>query len=103
MLKPLDVFKAPLAGISLVEASAGTGKTYNITSLYVRAILEKDLMPSQILVLTFTEDATSELKNRLRTRIVESINAFEKGNPIGDAFLEDLIKQNYAEPVSRLK
>ncbi len=69
--KPLDVFEVPLKGISLVEASAGTGKTYNITSLYVRAVLELDLEPSQILVMTFTEAATAELKYRLRSRLRE--------------------------------
>ncbi len=44
MSQPLRVFEVSLSGISLVEASAGTGKTYNITSLYVRAIIEKKLI-----------------------------------------------------------
>ena len=99
----LKVFEVPFEGISLVEASAGTGKTYNITSLYIRAILERDLMPDQILVLTFTEDATAELKNRLRQRLIDSINAFENGVNAGDSFLKELIQQEYPNALRRLR
>ncbi|MDR9418931.1 exodeoxyribonuclease V subunit beta [Gracilimonas sp.] len=101
--KPLNVFKAPLKGISLVEASAGTGKTYNITSLYVRALLEQDLEPSQVLVMTFMEAATAELKFRIRERLRESLNAIETQNANGDSFLAELISQNYENAVSKLK
>lgn len=87
-----QIFEAPLQGVSLVEASAGTGKTYNIASLFVRTILEKELMPANILVLTYTEAATSELKKRLRTRIKESIKALETGIA-NDNFLIELIKR----------
>ncbi|MEX0845491.1 MAG: exodeoxyribonuclease V subunit beta [Balneolaceae bacterium] len=92
MRKPLKVFEVPINGISLVEASAGTGKTYNITSLYVRAILEKNLNPSQILVMTYTEAATAELKFRLRNRLKESLSAIKSQNPGSDEFLSELIK-----------
>ena len=57
---------APLSGRILVEASAGTGKTYAITTLFVRLLLEQDLRVDQILVVTFTEAATAELKDRVR-------------------------------------
>lgn len=88
-MKPLNLFQAPLQGISLVEAGAGTGKTYNITSLYVRAILERKLKPAQILVLTFTEAATAELKIRIRSRIKDSI-AVLNGQESSDQFLMEL-------------
>jgi len=68
-LKSLDVFNIEFKGLNLVEASAGTGKTYNITSLYIRALIDQELSPSEILVITFTEDATAELKQRIRSRI----------------------------------
>ena len=65
-MKLFDATLVPLQGVHLIEASAGTGKTYNITSLYIRALMEKKLLPSQILVVTYTKDATAELKARIR-------------------------------------
>lgn len=56
----------PLSGIALVEASAGTGKTYTIQNLFLRMIAEKNLTVDSILVMTFTEAATAELKERIR-------------------------------------
>jgi len=55
----------PLFGKHLIEASAGTGKTYNITRIYLRLLLEKRLSVEQILVMTFTKDATEELRGRI--------------------------------------
>ncbi len=52
-------------GVHLVAASAGTGKTYNIQNIYARLVLEKKFRVSQILVMTFTEAATAELKERI--------------------------------------
>lgn len=89
MIKELNIFDVPLSGVSLVEAGAGTGKTYSIASLYIRALIEKKLSPKNILVLTYTEAATAELKSRLRNRIKESITALE-GNQTEDGFLEKL-------------
>ena len=65
---PLDVFNCPLDGISLIEASAGTGKTWNICGLYLRMLLEQDLDIQKILVVTFTNAATAELRERIRAR-----------------------------------
>lgn len=90
-MKPLSIFEAPLEGFSLVEAGAGTGKTYNITSLYIRAIIEKQLMPASILVLTYTIPASAELKARIRNRINDCIHAYENKDPNGDLFLEELL------------
>ena len=58
---------------ALVEASAGTGKTYTIITYFVRAILERDLTPEQILVVTYTKAATAELRVRARERIVACV------------------------------
>ena len=68
----LDVFQCDLDGINLIEASAGTGKTWNICGLYLRLLLERALDVQQILVVTFTNAATAELRERIRTRIVET-------------------------------
>ncbi len=61
----LDVVAMPLKGRHLIEASAGTGKTFNITRLYLRLLLEKKLTVKEILVMTFTKAATEEIKGRI--------------------------------------
>ena len=71
--QPLDVFACPLDGIRQIEASAGTGKTWNICGLYLRLLLEKRLEVQRILVVTFTNAATAELRERIRQRIVDTL------------------------------
>ncbi|WP_345250593.1 exodeoxyribonuclease V subunit beta, partial [Pigmentiphaga soli] len=70
--------RLPLRGSRLIEASAGTGKTFTISGLYLRLVLGhgdadrgfgRALLPPQILVMTFTEAATQELRDRIRTRL----------------------------------
>ncbi len=68
----LDPCTMPLAGRSLIEASAGTGKTWTLTLLVVRLIVEQDLGIEQILVLTYTRAATAELRGRIRLRLREA-------------------------------
>jgi exodeoxyribonuclease V beta subunit len=75
----LEVFDCPLEGINLIEASAGTGKTWNLSWLYLRLLLERDLRVPDILVVTFTKAATAELRDRIRARIVESLEGLEQG------------------------
>lgn len=67
--KPLKVESLLLHGQHLMEASAGTGKTFNITRIYLRLLLEKKLTVQEILVMTFTRDATEELRGRIRDEI----------------------------------
>lgn len=74
---PLD---APLYPVNLIEASAGTGKTWNIAALFVRLVLLERLPVAQILVVTFTKAATAELKTRLRARL-EQVAALLRSVP----------------------
>lgn len=74
-----DIYAAELGGLNLVEASAGTGKTWTISGLYVRLILELGLNVDQILVVTYTKAATAELQDRIRKRLREVLSAFETG------------------------
>ena len=73
--RALDPLKLPIAGNRLIEASAGTGKTWTLAALYVRLVLghgrsdTQGLMPSQILVMTFTDAAVAELRERIRARL----------------------------------
>ena len=86
----LDVFECSLDGVNQIEASAGTGKTWNICALYVRLLLEKKLAADAILVVTFTKAATAELHERIRSRLVQIAHAMDTGETAGDAFLERL-------------
>jgi exodeoxyribonuclease V beta subunit len=86
-----DPLKTPLEGTNLIEAGAGTGKTYAITGLFLRLLLEKNLAVHQILVVTFTEAATQELKDRIRGKIRDGVAAFSAGKST-DAFLDSLVR-----------
>jgi exodeoxyribonuclease V beta subunit len=77
-MQTLDVSRLPLAGLQLIEASAGTGKTHAITSLYLRLLLETELAVADILVVTFTRAATEELRGRIRRRLVEALRLLEE-------------------------
>ena len=90
-MTPFDITTAPLdAGVTLIEASAGTGKTYSITGLILRLVLEKHLQIRDILAVTFTEAATQELRNRIRQRLQSALEDLHHGvseDAIVDAFL----------------
>jgi len=88
-MKSFDPVDIPLSGINLVEASAGTGKTYAIASLYVRLLIETRLEVKDILVVTFTNAATDELKNRIRRRIKDAADVFSSACT-EDPFLKKL-------------
>ncbi len=87
----LDVFACPLDGLRLIEASAGTGKTWNLCGLYLRLLLEKDLEVQQILVVTFTNAATAELRERIRSRIVDVLAYLQRAAITADPFVARLV------------
>ncbi|MBL8422906.1 MAG: exodeoxyribonuclease V subunit beta [Candidatus Accumulibacter phosphatis] len=87
----LDVFACPLDGLRLIEASAGTGKTWNLCGLYLRLLLEKGLDAPQILVVTFTNAATAELRERIRSRIVDVLAYLQRGASAADPFVARLV------------
>ena len=76
-LTNLDSATIPLTGRHLIEASAGTGKTYNITRIYLRLLLERELKVEEILLMTFTKDATQELRGRIDIVIREALNNWQ--------------------------
>ncbi|MEO5686853.1 MAG: exodeoxyribonuclease V subunit beta [Burkholderiaceae bacterium] len=94
--QPLDVFTCELSGIRQIEASAGTGKTWNICGLYLRLLIESRLEVQRILVVTFTNAATAELRERIRQRIVDTLawlHAEQAGEAAagGDDFVARLV------------
>ncbi|MDX5388069.1 MAG: UvrD-helicase domain-containing protein, partial [Marinobacter sp.] len=83
----LDPLALPLNGSALIEASAGTGKTFTIAILYVRLVLGhgqaedsplQNLLPPNLLVVTFTDAATKELRDRIRTRLTQAAEVFSE-------------------------
>ncbi|MDF3125558.1 exodeoxyribonuclease V subunit beta [Rheinheimera sp. 1928-s] len=95
----LDLLSFPLSGSQLIEASAGTGKTFTIAALYLRLVLghgtSKALLPPDILVVTFTEAATQELTERIGQRLADAARYFrEQSDSLkagqADAFLQSL-------------
>ncbi|CUI03586.1 Exodeoxyribonuclease V beta chain [Janthinobacterium sp. CG23_2] len=98
MSQLLDALHFPLSGTRLIEASAGTGKTWTIAALYLRLVLghggengfARALLPSEILVMTFTRAATRELSNRVRERLVEAAGFFRGELELDDPYLHQL-------------
>lgn len=88
----LDVYTTPLAGHTLIEASAGTGKTWTISGLYTRLLLdaELNLQVPDILVVTFTLAATAELRDRIRKRLSDVLDSFRAGQG-SDEFCQQLL------------
>ncbi len=96
----------PLRGSQLIEASAGTGKTFTISALYLRLVLGnggedsgfgRELLPPQILVVTFTDAATKELRERIRTRLAEAARFFRDETPAPDSLIAELRDQYLPE------
>ncbi|MDH5491720.1 MAG: UvrD-helicase domain-containing protein, partial [Myxococcales bacterium] len=90
-MRPLRALEVPLHGLRLIEASAGTGKTFTITTLVLRLLLERALRIDQILVVTFTIAATAELRERIRARIRQALGSLETHLPTGDPALDALL------------
>src|SRR5471032_3293013 len=108
LLNPLEF---PLHGSRLIEASAGTGKTWTIAALYVRLVLGhgdensrfvRPLLPADILVMTFTRAATRELSNRVRERLIEAAAYFRHESDSSDPYLDALLA-SYPDESERQK
>lgn len=103
----LDPLRLPLTGERLIEASAGTGKTFTIAALYLRLLLglggesayPRPVSVEELLVVTFTEAATEELRGRIRSNIHELRIAClreSSSNPLYAALLAEITDKNQA-------
>jgi len=90
-------------GVQIIEASAGTGKTWTLAALYVRLVLgdgRAPLEPRQILVMTFTDAAMEELRERIRARLALAARVFHEdpsAREKADAFLLELRNNRSAD------
>ncbi|MFW5451737.1 MAG: exodeoxyribonuclease V subunit beta [Methylophagaceae bacterium] len=89
-----------LEGLNLIEASAGTGKTYTLAELYLRLLLEKNYTVDQILVVTYTRAATEELRDRLRNKLVDARDDLRK-NPEKRESLKTIVEPDEVRLVSQ--
>ena len=90
-IQAFDPLAVPIAGTNLIEASAGTGKTYGIAALFTRLIVLEQKSVERVLVVTFTKAATAELKTRLRARLDDVLQVLESKEiaKLGDDTLSD--------------
>ncbi|MCX7818760.1 MAG: exodeoxyribonuclease V subunit beta [Kiritimatiellae bacterium] len=87
-MSAFDPCRIPLAGRQLLEASAGTGKTHALAELHLRLLAERaDLAITGILVLTFTNAAAAELRDRLRARLLAAQSCLNTGQRALDPIL----------------
>ena len=101
MSKILDLSTyVPGPGITLIEASAGTGKTYSIANLYLHFILQGKKV-NEILVVTFTEAATKELRERIRHNLSCALNTYLT-NEVHDETISKILAQ-YPAPQEKLE
>jgi exodeoxyribonuclease V beta subunit len=96
------LFRTRLAGTTLVEASAGTGKTWTMAGLYARLVLEQALEPRAILAVTYTRAATAELKSRIRALLASVADRLAPGaRPADDILVEALVARVDDLPAAR--
>ncbi|TDH24173.1 exodeoxyribonuclease V subunit beta [Segetibacter sp. 3557_3] len=94
--KPFDAGSVDLVGSNLIEASAGTGKTYSIAILVLRLIIEQKLSVKEILMVTFTKAAVAELEERIRLFIRKAYKA-SQGEQIDDGTISGLVSAGIAK------
>lgn len=94
-MTPFNPLECPLEGVRLIEAGAGTGKTWNISRLALRLVVEKGLRVDRILIVTFTEAATAEIRERLRSllRSARDIAALKRPPAAGEEDIRVLIER----------
>ena len=91
------------AGISLIEANAGTGKTFSIELLYLKALLELKIEVQQILLVTFTVEATQQMKRRIFEALQNSYNHFTDKQQIKDFPLQQFLEKIQKEKILSIK
>ena len=120
MTEPLDLgLSLPVSGVQLIEASAGTGKTFTVATLYARLVIEFAIPVPRLLAVTFTEAATKELREQLRERLLQARKLLEQPaleaalaptdgdaaeTVLGKQLLRDAVLREGAQPLlSRLR
>jgi exodeoxyribonuclease V beta subunit len=91
---------SPLEGVQLIEASAGTGKTWTLSALFARLIVEKGLSVDQVLAITFTKAAAAELRDRIRGRLLALSQFLEDDTSDDERATADIVCQHIASKLT---
>lgn len=91
-MKPFDITADLPSGTVLLEASAGTGKTWTIGALVTRYVAEGHAKLEQMLVVTFGRAASQELRERVRAQLVEAERVLSDDPAAGDVSDSDLVQ-----------
>ena len=86
-----------------IEASAGTGKTFTLSTLAARYVAEDGVPISELLVVTFTRAAAAELKDRVRARLVEFADALESATEPDDVLLAQIWSEDRQIRLERVR
>ncbi len=92
---PFSAVRVPLEGSNLIEASAGTGKTYSIAILVLRLVVEQGMPVSGILMVTFTKAAVAELQERVRL-FIRQADRCAGGEDIADKTIAVIVHEAIA-------
>lgn len=93
-----DLLTKKLNGFHLIDASAGTGKTYTITALVVRLLLEKGYSLAEILIVTYTEAAAGDLRKRVREILVQMRHGYDWCD-MDDPFIRAMVLREDIDPL----
>lgn len=94
-MKNFNLKTSDINGAFLIEASAGTGKTYSLTRIVLRLLMETDIKINQVLMVTFTKAAAGELKARLRNLLLEVKEAIAEPDNVN--FADELLYELYQQ------
>lgn len=94
-----DISMVPAPGLTVIEASAGTGKTFSLAALTVNAIADGRITARELCTVTFTEAATAELRSRLRRRIARGVALLDDPAVVADPAAASLVDR---DPVDQL-
>lgn len=97
-MRAFDPLSVPLEGLQLLEASAGTGKTHALADLHLRLLIERRLGIEHVLVLTFTNAAAAELRDRLRRRLTDALASVREGTAECDVVLDAAFRAGRLAP-----
>jgi exodeoxyribonuclease V beta subunit len=86
---------------TVLEASAGTGKTFALAGLVTRYLAETNATLDEMLLITFNQNASRELRERVRSQIVEAVAALERRMPANNELVEHLLRGGDEERVAR--
>ena len=102
MSEEFDLLGPLPSGRLVIDASAGTGKTYSLSALVVRHVAERGVEAAELLVVTFTRAAAAELRDRTRRVLVESLAALDSGRvPTSHPWMQVLLDPDEAETARR--